>query len=231
MKKIFLFPIAFAVIFSACKKKGVDDTPPPATGFTWPAGTSDYAPTTINSTFTYEITTGTPAVIDSFTYKVTKDTTIAGAKYYKLVSNKDTLAPTYFSNYNAGVITNINYNLNFQGQITLPEFKQTIIKDNVPLNATWNESPPVSYLGFPINVLLVYTILQKDFTKTVLAKDYANTITVKQVINISLPGGFPLPAGIPASTQIDNYFAKGVGLIQKDLTGSTQKIKRFNIVK
>ena len=73
--------------------------------------------------------------------------------------------------------------------------------------------------------------MQKDYTKTVLAKNYTSAITVKQLVNISLPGGIPLPAGIPASTQIDNYFAKGVGLIQKDVNGDTQKIKRYNVVK
>ncbi len=231
MKKIFLFPIAFVAIFSACKKKSVDDTPPPATVFSWPAGTSDYAPTTVNSTFTYETSSGTPAVIDSFTYTVTKDTTISGAKYYKLVSNKPDDAPTYFSNYNAGVITNVLLNVDFQAGVIIPIVTQTVLKDNVAVNATWNDALVVTFSGIPVNIAFVNTLLQKDYTKTVLAKNYTSAITVKQLVNISLPGGIPLPAGIPASTQIDNYFAKGVGLIQKDVNGDTQKIKRYNVVK
>jgi hypothetical protein len=230
MKNLFFLSIATVFIFSACKKKNDEDQTPPAVGFQWPAGTGEYAPTTVNSTFTFETSNGTPVVIDSFTYTVTKDTTIDGAKYYKLVSNKPTLGPTYYSNYNAGVITNLSLNFEFQGE-SVGLVKQTVLKENVALNGTWNEAQQISVRGFAVNVAFVYTIAQKDYTKNVLAKDYVAAIHAKQLINLSLPSGFPLPTGVPATTQIDNYFAKGVGLIQRDITGSSLKIKRFNIVK
>jgi hypothetical protein len=225
MKQIFFGLVFTIILFSACKKSS-DDVVTPDPVFQWPAGTSDYVPYTNGSTFTYEIVSGTPAVTDSFTYTVTKDTLITGATYRKLESNKPALGPTFYANYNNGVVTNIAYNVNFQGQVTIPVITQTILKDNVPVNTTWNEMFNVTVSGISIPVVLTYTIMLKDYTKTILSKDYANTIYAKQIITINSPLGPP-----PAPTQIDNYFAKGVGLVQKDATGNNVKIKRYNIVK
>jgi hypothetical protein len=228
MKQIF-FALAFStIILSACKKNNDEEIVPAPAGFQWPAGTSDYTPYTNGSTFTFEIVSGTPSVTDSFTYTVTKDTLIGGATYRKLESNKPTLGPTYYANYNAGVVTNITYNLNFQG-FTLPTVKQTVLKDNVPVNNTWTESLDVTVSGITVPVSFTYTLVQKDFVKNILSKDYASTIYAKQIIGI--PANIATILGIPANTQIDNYFAKGVGLVQKDATGNNTKIKRYNIVK
>ncbi len=226
MKKIFLVLALASIIFSACRKNtDIDNTILPSFDFQWPAGTSDYAPYTNGSTFTYEIISGTPSVTDSFTYTVTKDTAIGGATYRKLESNKPALGPTYYANYNNGVVSNIAYNLNFQG-VTVPVVKQTILKDNVPVAATWADTLNVVVSGFTIPVYFADTIKQKDYSKNILGKDYPNTIYAKQVINVASPIGPP-----PAPTAIDNYFAKGVGLVQKDATGNNVKIKRYNIVK
>jgi hypothetical protein len=225
MKRVIWIVLFYTIIFSACKKNTDEEITPAPTGFQWPAGTSDYAPHTNGSTFTFEIVSGTPAVTDSFTYTVTKDTAIGGFSYRKLESNKPALAPTYYANYNAGVVTNITYNLNFQGFI-IPTVKQTVLKDNVPVNSSWSELLDVTVSGITIPVSLNYTLVQKDFVKNILGKDYSNTIYSKQIITINSPIGPP-----PAPTQIDNYFAKGVGLVQKDATGNNVKIKRYNIVK
>jgi hypothetical protein len=227
MKQIFFGLAICTIIFSACKKNADDEVVPVVpTGFQWPAGTSDYAPHTNGSTFTFEIVSGTPAVTDSFTYTVTKDTAIDGLTYRKLESSKPALAPTYYANYNAGVITNISYNVNFQNQVTVPKIKQTILKDNVPVSTTWADTLNVVVSGFGIPVYFANTLTQKDVVKNILGKDYSSVIYSKQVITISSPFG---PS--PAPTQIDNYFAKGIGLVQKDATGNNVKIKRYNIVK
>jgi hypothetical protein len=213
------------IFFSACKKNSDDEIAPAPIDFQWSAGTGDYAPHTTGFTFTFETVSHTPYVTDSFTYTVTKDTLIGGATYRKLESNKPALGPTYYANYNAGVVTNITYNLSFQGFI-LPTVKQTVLKDNVPVNNTWNETLDVTVSGITVPVSFNYTLVQKDFVKTILGKDYANTIYAKQVITINSPLGPP-----PAPIQVDNYFAKGVGLVQKDATGNNIKIKRYNITK
>ncbi len=227
MKNYLVLAIFIVANISGCKKSEVADTPiTPA--FQWPAGTSDYAPYTTGSIFVYESTSSTPTVTDSVTYTVTKDTLIDGLTYRKLESNKPTVAATYYANYNAGIVTNINYNFTLQG-VTVTKIAQTILKDNVPVTTTWSEVINVIVSGFSIPVTLTYTIMQKDFTKTILAKDYANTIYAKQVI--SLPSGLPLPAGVSQTTQIDNYFGKGAGLIEKDAPTVSLKLKRYNVVK
>jgi hypothetical protein len=231
MRKYFLlFVVSSSVIFS-CKKNTTEE-PVVAPSFQWPAGTSDYAPNTLNSTFTFETVSGTPAVTDSFTYTVVKDTTIplAGTAlpFKKIQSNKPNLGPTYYENYNNGVVTEIAYNVSLQG-VSIPVITQTVLKDNVPVNTTWNETLNITASGFTVPVGFGYTITQKDFTKNILNKDYTNVIAVRQII--SIPTQVAVLLGIPASQQIDNFFGKGVGLLQRDAVGNTLKIKRYNIIK
>jgi hypothetical protein len=228
MKKVFALGMLYVFVLQSCKKSSTEDVVPST--FQWPAGTGEYAPYTNGSTFTFESSTGVPATIDSFTYTVIKDTNIAGANYKKLVSNNPAAGPTYFANYNNGVLTEVIYNFSFQG-FTLPELKQTILKDNVAVNATWNETLNIPVNGITIPITLNYTLQQKDFTKTILGKNYTNCIAVKQVI--TLPALVATTLGVPADTQIDNTYAKGVGRVDRAVpsANTTVKIKRYNVVK
>jgi hypothetical protein len=230
MKQVHFYSLLLVILFSACKKSTTEEPAPAPVGFQWPAGTSDYAPYTNGSTFTFETSTGTPAVIDSFTYTVAKDTPINGLTFRKLVSNKPALASTYYANYNAGVNTEITYNFNFQG-FTIPQLTQTVLKETVAVNGTWTEPLTLNIPGVPIPVTVTFThtMLQKDITKNILAKDYPNTFEVKQVISID-PALAAL-AGIPASVTINNFYSKAVGRVQREATNGTVKIKRFNVIK
>jgi hypothetical protein len=229
MKQIMSSLALCVILFAACKKNKNEEVVPTSTGFQWPAGTGEYAPHTNGSTFTFEIVSGTPAVTDSFTYTVTKDTAIGGVTYRKLESNKPALAPTYYANYTAGVVTNIALNFTVQS-FNVGTVKQTILKDNVPLNSMWSDTINVAApLIGNVPVSFTSTIMQKDFVKNILSKDYSGTIYAKQIIGI--PAAVATFLNIPATSQIDNYFAKGVGLVQKDATGNNVKIKRYNIVK
>jgi hypothetical protein len=229
MKQIILGLTFCSIVFSACKKNKDEEIIPTPTGFQWPAGTGDYAPNTNGSTFTFEIVSGTPAVTDSFTYTVTKDTAIGGLTYRKLESNKPALGPTYYANYNTGVVTNITYNFTVQG-FSIPTVKQTVLKDNVPVNNIWSDTVNVlaPVIG-NVPVSFTSTLMQKDLVKNILGKDYAGTMYAKQIVGI--PAAVATFLNIPATSQIDNYFAKGVGLVQKDATGNNVKIKRYSIVK
>ncbi len=230
MKQIIWGFVAMVFIFVSCKKDDEDVPPPPPTGFQWPAGTGEYAPYTNGSTFIYQIESGTPVTVDSFTYTVTKDTTIGGATYKKLESNKPYLANTFYCNYNAGIRTEITYNADFQGVVTIPVLTQTVLKDNVPVTNSWNESLNVAVSGFQIPVTFTYTIQQRDFVKNILGKDYASTIAVKQVA--SIPSVIATQLGLPfSSVQIDNFFSKGVGLVQREAINNIIKIKRYNVIK
>ncbi len=231
MKKIIFFTI-FSFLFFACKKKK-DDTIP---AFVWPDGTGEYAPYTLNSTFVYETSSVTGT--DSFTYTVTKDTVLDGLKCRKLESSKPNLANTLYVNYGNGIRTDFILNSSFNG-FNIPLIKQELLKEATPINGTWTGSfnvsvpamPPTIPIPLTVPVTFTYTMLQKDFVKNILAKDYANTYAVKQVGALPASVIAFLPAGTPSSVTVDNYFSKGVGISQKDATGTSFKIKRYNIIK
>jgi hypothetical protein len=236
MKNSILLGFGLTVLAFGCKKS-TDETPQP-TGFTWPAGTGAYAPYTIGSTFVFE--TG-PTPIDSVTYTVTKDTTIAGVVYKKLQSNKESLRPSHYANYTNGVVTDVIYNYTLQG-FTVPTLNQTVLKDNLPVNATWQESfnlsVPVNFPGFPptvtVEVRLTDTIKQRDFSHSVLGKPYLNSIFVRQ--NIGIDPALAALANLPANLPINNYFAPDFGLIERvsapNAAGAvTDRLKRANIIK
>jgi hypothetical protein len=213
MKQVIWGLLVMVLVFLSCKKDDEDVPPPPPAGFQWPAGTGEYAPNTSGSTFVYQIESGTPVTIDSFTYTVVKDTTINGLT----------------CNYNAGIRTEITYNYDFQG-VTIPVLTQTVLKDNVPVTNSWNESLNVTVSGFQIPVTFTYTIMQKDFIKNILGKDYAATIAVKQVA--SIPSIIATQLGLPfSSIQVDNFFSKGAGLVQREAPNTIIKMKRFNVIK
>jgi hypothetical protein len=225
MKHLLLFCILSITLFSCCK----EDVPRP---YQWPEGTGDYAPYTVGSTFNFEISSVAPAFIDSLTFTVTKDTMINSLKFYKLVSSKPNLAPTYFANYSNGDLTEITYNLDFLGLITIPVVSENTLKANAFINFTWYEDLLVDFAGIPVNVDFAHTIVKKDFEKLILDRGFENTIDVKEVVTINMPPGYPLPPGVPSTIQYDNSYSKGTGLSQRDIsTGSSWKLKRFNIVK
>jgi hypothetical protein len=232
MKKLIFYSFLAIILFSSCQKEMEAPVFPPA--FQWPTGTSDYAPYTIGSSFTYEAKNLSTSVLDSFTYTVIKDTTINNLKYYQLVSDKPSIgpSPTYFANYNNGYLTELTYNMDFLGAITIPELSENTLRVNEPVNATWDEFKELSYSGIPVYVDFEYKVIQKDYTKAVLNNNFANTINVKEVVNISLAGGIPLPIGFPSTIVWDNFYAKGAGLVERNVSiGTTQKLKHFKIVK
>ncbi len=233
MKKYFYAIITTILFISACKKNSSDDVIPTPVGYQWPNGTSEYAPYTDGSTFTFETSFGTPVVVDSFTYTVTKDTTINSLTFKKLVSDKPALGTTYYVNSNAGIETEIDYNFNFQG-IVIPSITQIVLKENAALNAVWKDSlivnVPFNGLNIPVPVSFNNMVLQKDITKNILNKDYLNSFEIKQII--SIPQQYATAANLSTNNvQVYNFFAKGVGRVQRETNNSTLKIKRYNVIK
>lgn len=224
MKRIPTLLMAVIVLATACKKKKTDEQ----SG--WPDGTGDYAPYTPGSSFTYEVTGTLPPLTDSFTYRVTKDTTIEGQPYKKLESDKPALAGTFFCNYRDGVRTEITYNTTVNG-IGIPVIKQTVLKANEAVNAQWQELLNVTIPGIPIPIPITFTykLIQKGFTKNVLGKDYTNCIQARQTA--SIPANPLIPPTIPTSVTIENTFGSGQGLVQRDAANTTIKLKRYNVVR
>jgi hypothetical protein len=234
MKHYIIAAICISAVAFGWKKSNTDEPTPAPAGFVWPTGTGPYAPYTIGSTFVYEIG---PTPVDSVTYTVTKDTIIGGLNYRKLQSNKENLRPTHYANYSNNTVTDIIFNYSLQNY-TLPQLKQTLLKDNLPVNGTWQESfnvnVPVGGFNFPVTITLTDTIRQKDFSHTVLGKSYPGSFFVRQ--NIGLDPFIAQQAGIPANTPINNYLAPDAGLIERIFapgtpTTTTDRLKRANIIK
>jgi hypothetical protein len=239
MKKLLALAIIVSLI--SCQKSGLDylATATPTTGggggvvvapFVWPAGTGEFAPYTTGSTFVFQREVGVPAVTDSFTLTVTGDTSIGGLTYKRMTSSNITAMPSYFANYNNGVVTEII--LNFQAAtITIPNLSQTVLKDTANVNTSWNEVLNLTVMSFPVPVTFTYTVMQKGIVKNVLGIDYANTTDVKQ--NVGIPAAIATIANIPANTILENYYAKGIGRIARDAvsTNTYIKLKRYNVVR
>jgi hypothetical protein len=237
-----LLAIAAIISLIGCQKSGLEYLPitNPTTGggngggttppFVWPAGTGEYAPYTTGSTFVFQREVGVPAVIDSFTLTVTGDTLIGGLTYKRMTSSNTTAMPSYFTNYNNGVVTEIFLNFSIP-PVTIPTLNQTILKDTANVNTSWNEVLNLTVMGFSFPVTFTYTVMQKDIVKNVLAVDYANTTDVKQ--NVGIPATIATLAGIPANTVLQNFYAKGVGRIERDAVSNNTyiKLKRYNVVR
>ena len=236
MKKLLGF--ALVISFIGCQKSGLEYLPNTTTTggggttppFVWPAGTGEYAPYTTGSTFTFQREVGVPAVVDSFTLTVTGDTLIAGQTYKRMTSSNATASPNYFVNYNAGVVTELYLNFMLTG-VTIPTLTQTALKDTANVNTSWNEVLNLTVSGFTFPVTFTYTIMQKNILKNVLSVDYLNTIDVKQ--NVGIPPAIAAIAGIPANTIVENFYAKGVGRIERDAVSNNTfiRLKRFNVVR
>jgi hypothetical protein len=211
MKKLFAhisIIVLFCSVFAACKKDKMT--------FVWPEGTGDYAPYTIGSKFTYQISLGSPAVLDTFSYTVVKDTLINGVKFMKMATNDPTLVSDFYCNYNAttGVRTDINYNTNFGG-VPIPVLKETTLRAKDALNATWKEQLNISAAGATFPLDFDYKLGQKDFSKTVFSKTYADVTQVNQTI--TLPAIVVTALGLPTNKiGIINFYSKEVGILQRD---------------
>lgn len=240
VKKLFVFIILISL--ASCQKSGLEylatTTPTSGTGsggvvippFVWPSGTGEFAPYTTGSTFVFQREVGAPVVIDSFTLTVTGDTTIGGLTFKRMTSSNTTAMPSYFVNYNNGVVTETFLNFTLQ-TVTIPNLTQTVLKDTANVNTTWNELLSLTVQNFPVPVTFTYTIMQKGIVKNVLGVDYANTTDVKQ--NVGIPQQIATIANIPANTILENYYAKGVGRIERDVvsTNTYIKLKRYNVIK
>jgi hypothetical protein len=239
MKHIILYSFLSIILFSSCRKEVIEPTP-----FQWPAGTSEYAPYTVGSTFSYQISkvippNTTPVVVDTINYSVTKDTTIDNLKYYKHVSNKPSVgpSPTYFTNFNNGKLTEITYNLDYLGlnYVSVPVVKENTLRTNVHENEVWNDDDlNFVFNGFDVLIHFKYKLVQKNYPKIILGNEYANTIAVKEEIKSDIPQALLvlLPAGLPTTSQFDNFYSKNYGLVERDISdGTIFKLIQSTIIK
>ena len=222
MKSILLF-FTFCTLLIASKCKKDTPAPPPQ------AGTGDYAPYTLGSTFVYE-STATGMATQDVTLTVTVDSTVDGLVYKKLESNKPTVFPSRFVNYTNGVQREAQFNIDLGGTV-VPKLILTNLKINEAVNANWTESQVfnIPALPIPVTVNFVHTLTAKNISYQVLATNFANVIKVNTVGTAVVPGGIMLPAGTNTSFTLGNSYAKSVGLVERVTANQTLKLKTYTI--
>jgi hypothetical protein len=232
MKQTIFYLFLSLLLFSSCQKEIVQPDP-----YVWPEGTGEYGPYTIGSSFHYQVTNSVTALNDSFIYTVTKDTIIDNLRFYKLQSSKGAIGPlpaSYFVNYSNDKLTEITYNLDYLGLHikVLDKVSENTLRTNVDINHSWHEDLDFDIFGYDLTANFDYRLVQKNYNKIVLGKNYPDTYFVRELITTAIPAGFPLPPGVPTSSQFDNYYTKGAGLIQRDISeGTSMKLINFSVVK
>ena len=222
MKYIYIITLFSSLLLASKCKKDTPVAPPQA-------GTGDYAPYTLGSTFIYE-SSGAGMTTQDVTLTVTIDSTVDGLVYKKLESNKPTVFPSRFVNYTGGVQREAQFNLNLGGTV-LPKLILTNLKIDEAVNANWNESQTfnIPMIPIPITVNFVHTLMAKGISLPVLTTNFTNVITVRTVGTAVIPIGIMLPAGTATSFTLNNSYSKGIGLVERTTANQTIKLKQYTI--
>ena len=101
-------------------------------------------------------------------------------------------------------ITLIVLNVNAATNTAIAYYKFTLVKSNEPVGTTWRDVLPIPNNQTEINE---YTIIAKGLTRTVAGITYNNVIQLRQEVSSTYYGTTPY-------MHIDQYMAKGVGLIE-----------------
>ncbi|MVO07895.1 hypothetical protein GOQ30_01790 [Flavobacterium sp. TP390] len=186
-------------------------------------GTSsgDYWPTAINNEWTYD-SNGS-----SSTMKIIATETVNGQLYYKFAPQSGN------GSMSSGIVnSSVNktsgvYKLKTDDVVidaggitgTQTGYEYIVLKDNIPVNGTWNGSytQTTTYTGIPpitFTTNYVGTILAKGVSETVNNEVFADVIKVKIDLTTNVPG-------VPATTIVSEYwYAKDVGIIKATNIGS-----------
>ncbi len=143
------------------------------------------------------------------TLHILGDTLINGVLYSKSTNGQNDI---FYHNCTNGVTTLIEYvNTGSSGSALVP-IKYTLLKSNEPVGAVWNDVNP----GNGIDNLYEYKIIAKSANRTVLGIIYSDVIQVHQKISIN-----DSVLGVVIFSESDLYFAKGIGLIDKNIIDGT----------
>lgn len=186
-------------------------------------GTSsgDYWPAAINNEWIYD-SNGS-----SSTMKIIATETVNGQLYYKFAPQSGSGASS------SGVVTTSmtkasgvyklktdDFTIDAGGGLTGTQtgFEYIVLKDNIPVNGTWNGSytQTTTYTGIPpitLTVNYVATILAKGVSETINNEAFTNIIKVKIDQTSSFPGA------PPTTISSEYWYAKDVGIIKSTTIG------------
>jgi hypothetical protein len=222
--RYLIFMLATSIFLHSCKKTSNDN---PTNNIQ--AGTGDYAPYTLGSTFTYQSErSGQPN--QEFTLTVSADTTVDGLVFKKLTSSDITIFPNRYVNFNNNEQREAQFNINLDGYV-LKKLVLVNLKATEPLHATWMETSTLTITGLPVSPTAntTHKILSRDQSRQVLNNNFTNVIYVNSNSVVNVPAGIPLPPNTPTSFTASSYYSKGVGLVERDFLGQIIKLKSYTI--
>lgn len=219
MKQIFTCLFLIAIFSYSCQKGfSIDTTTGTGGGGTGGGGGSVLVPANCKSCefipmcngirFEFIDSSGsTPAVILD-TLKYLGDSTASGTVFQKfyLTGRKSNT----FNNCNSGVTRQISSDVISFGPLVLNGLNIIVLKANDPVNATWTDLATTSTGQ---NIELKSKIVAKGASRALNGINFTDVTHVQVEIGITLPLFGFTPLAI-----MDNYFAKGVGLIENKIS-------------
>jgi hypothetical protein len=218
-----IFVILTALTFISCENEPLDATLLNNVNSNNSGGgnaqpSNDYWPTAINNTWTLQQNGTNLAPM-----KIVSTETINGNLYYKFATQSSNGATN--NNYlrksgGSYFLRTSDTSLNLSGLTgTQTGFEFTVLKDNIPVNGTWDGTynQTTTYTGIP-------SITQTtDYTGTILAKDVTETVngvTYNNVIKLKIQQE-TTSTGLLSIVNTEYWFAKNVGIIRsKTYAGS-----------
>jgi hypothetical protein len=175
----------------------------------------DYMPTCEGSTYTYiDSVPSYGSTLRNADYLSVSDTSIGGLAYRRIIS------PGGYSYYNCvnGTTTMLVYNMapTITGTYIPVPFQHIVLESNAAIGASWSSNVANSYGQ---NFSYVYYIAEKGIARTVLDSVYSQVIHVNTAIHL-ISGGTNTIIGSE-----DFYYARNVGLIERDSSDNNGTIK------
>lgn len=198
MKKLLFGGLFLSLMAISCSKDGDNEDTTPA---------ENYLHTTPGSTWNYRtVDNANPGTPEDYTRTSTnKDTTINGKSYHVYTNSS-----TGESEYNGKVGNDYFIFQALPDELGGTNVENLYLKANAAVNGSWNQAYPIDVMGFSITATLTNRITEKGISRTVNGVVYNNVIHVKTDIAI---GGLP-PGTVTFTTDIHQYYAPGVGLIE-----------------
>jgi hypothetical protein len=198
-RNLLIILAAFVLFYSSCKKDSANMTPPSA---------DSYFPVTAGSTWRYLDFTQS-GTEDTLTIKMTGvKTTINGKTYYNATSSS-TETGTGTDYFYAANHIYANRALNSYAGTTV-ELK--LFNDTASVGNSLISSPTDNGLVDSVPSRTVNTIIAKNLTKTVGGKTFTN------VVHTEVDFQYDYSEGYSTGFVYDFYLAKGIGMIESQLT-------------
>ncbi len=203
--KLFCGSLVLSVVMTACVKENSFENGfapnPNGSNFTG-CKSCHYQPWCTGSTYSYIDSASSGISATTANLSIIADTTIGAADY-----SKTTFAGNlYYHNCTNDVTTIIMYNVPGAGGSTIGRIKNTILRANSNVGATWSD---VNDGGNGVVTTSNYEIISMGTLRTVLGVVYSDVIQVHQTISATVPG-----IGTASISTGDFYYAKGIGLIE-----------------